>query len=220
MAKGVELDAAVVEPETGVSLSTWQELMDRMKQAGYGVIFSGTNPTTPFDSHQAAHALFALVRDMNAMSRFVCLPLTRMGNGTGAEAVLTWQTGYPFAVSLARGYPRFGPGEYTADAVLGRGRGRRGPCDRRRPQVEPFTRGVGASGGDTDGRDRFKRYRHDFLRESWVSLGHVWNQYRRHGLSCGRRGDSPPPRPVSVHAERSRDPDQNRPTNTRADGRS
>ena len=40
----------------------------------------------------------------------------------GADNVLTWQTGYPFAVSLARGYPRFGPGEYTATDVLGRGR--------------------------------------------------------------------------------------------------
>jgi formylmethanofuran dehydrogenase subunit B len=121
LAKGVELDATVVERETGVALSTWQELMDRMKRAAYGVIFSGTHPTTPFDSHQTAHAVFALVRDMNAWSRFVCLPLTRMGNGYGAEAVLTWQTGYPFGVSLARGYPRFGPGEFTADAVLGRG---------------------------------------------------------------------------------------------------
>ena len=44
LAKGVELDAAVVERETGVSLSTWQELMDRMKRAGYGVIFFRYRP--------------------------------------------------------------------------------------------------------------------------------------------------------------------------------
>ena len=45
----------------------------------------------------------------------------RPGNGTGAENVSTWQTGYPFAVNLARGYPRFGPGEFNAADALARG---------------------------------------------------------------------------------------------------
>ena len=121
LAKGVELDAALIEAETGVSLSIWRELMDRMKRARYGVIFSGSSATDPFDSHQWFHALFALVRDMNAFARFVCVPLGEPGNVTGAHNVLTWQTGYPFAVNLTRGYPRFGPGEYTAMELLGRG---------------------------------------------------------------------------------------------------
>ena len=34
--------------------------------------------------------------------------------------VLAWQTGYPFAVNLARGYPRYNPGEYSAQDVLER----------------------------------------------------------------------------------------------------
>ena len=37
LAKGVELDPAEVEAETGVPLAMWQELMDRMKRAKYGV---------------------------------------------------------------------------------------------------------------------------------------------------------------------------------------
>src|SRR5262249_18428928 len=43
------------------------------------------------------------------------------GDVTGADTVLLWQTGYPFGVNLARGYPRFNPGEFTADEVLQRG---------------------------------------------------------------------------------------------------
>jgi formylmethanofuran dehydrogenase subunit B len=39
---------------------------------------------------------------------------------TGGDAVVTWRTGYPFGVNLARGYPRFNPGEYTAADVLAR----------------------------------------------------------------------------------------------------
>jgi formylmethanofuran dehydrogenase subunit B len=34
--------------------------------------------------------------------------------------VLTWQTGYPFGVNFARGYPRYNPGEFSAPAMLAR----------------------------------------------------------------------------------------------------
>ena len=39
----------------------------------------------------------------------------------GADAVLCWLTGFPFAVNLARGYPRYNPGEYSANELLERG---------------------------------------------------------------------------------------------------
>lgn len=58
--------------------------------------------------------LFALVTDLNAHTRFSVIPMRGHGNVTGADQVFTWQTGFPFAVNLARGYPRYGPGEYTA----------------------------------------------------------------------------------------------------------
>jgi formylmethanofuran dehydrogenase subunit B len=43
------------------------------------------------------------------------------GDVTGADTVLLWQTGYPFGVNLARGYPRYNPGEFTANEMLERG---------------------------------------------------------------------------------------------------
>ena len=58
---------------------------------------------------------------MNAHTRFVCKPMRGHGNVTGADNVVTWRTGYPFAVNLARGYPRFNPGEYTTADTLARG---------------------------------------------------------------------------------------------------
>ena len=58
---------------------------------------------------------------MNAHTRFVCKPMRGHGNVTGADNVVTWRTGYPFGVNLARGYPRFNPGEYTTADTLGRG---------------------------------------------------------------------------------------------------
>jgi formylmethanofuran dehydrogenase subunit B len=121
LAKGVDLDPAEVEAETGVPLAMWQELMDRMKRAKYGALLFGTElPMTP-DDHLTSHALLALARDMNAHARFVCQPMRGAGNVTGADNVVTWRTGYPFAVNLARGYPRFNPGEYTTADTLARG---------------------------------------------------------------------------------------------------
>ncbi len=35
--------------------------------------------------------------------------------------VLAWQTGYPFSVNFARGYPRYNPGEFSAQDMLERG---------------------------------------------------------------------------------------------------
>jgi formylmethanofuran dehydrogenase subunit B len=42
------------------------------------------------------------------------------GDVTGADSVLCWQTGYPFSINLNRGYPRYNPGEYSAEGLLAR----------------------------------------------------------------------------------------------------
>ena len=62
-----------------------------------------------------------LARDLNEFTRFYAKPMRGHGNVTGADNVVSWQTGYPFGVSLGRGYPRFNPGEYTTADTLARG---------------------------------------------------------------------------------------------------
>ena len=124
LAKGIELNPVEIEVETGIPLSTWQALMNRMQQAKYGVILYGTGSTGSHGSHLDSHALLALVRELNDFTRFVCMRMLGGGNPTGAKNVLTWLTGYPAAVNLARGYPRYGPGEYNAGVIL-----ERGECD-------------------------------------------------------------------------------------------
>jgi formylmethanofuran dehydrogenase subunit B len=121
LAKGVVLEAVQVEQETGVPLATWQSLMDRMKAAKYGVVLFDMDLNSTRGTHLNSYAILALTRDMNAHTRFVCKPMREHGNVTGADNVVTWRTGYPFGVNLARGYPRFNPGEYTAAEILARG---------------------------------------------------------------------------------------------------
>jgi formylmethanofuran dehydrogenase subunit B len=68
----------------------------------------------------AALALASLVRDLSRDRHAVTLGLREDGNARGAEDVLAWQTGFPAAVSFARGHPRAGPGELSAAALLER----------------------------------------------------------------------------------------------------
>jgi len=118
--RGLPLKAKQVERQTGVRLSDWQALVERMVSSHYGTILTGDGRHGPLP-HLASDALGALVRELNARARFVTMALRSTRAGLSADQVLTWQTGYPFAVSLAQGYPQFGPGEFSAAAVLGRG---------------------------------------------------------------------------------------------------
>ncbi len=120
LAQGIELDADEVERETGQPLSVFEDLMQRMKAARFGVIFFGMGLTMTRGKHANSEALLALTRDMNKYTRFVCKPNRGHGNVTGADNVVAWRTGFPFGVNLGRGYPRFNPGEYTAADVLAR----------------------------------------------------------------------------------------------------
>jgi formylmethanofuran dehydrogenase subunit B len=115
------LDALAVEKGTRVPLSAWQDLVHRMKRARFGVILFGTGLAMTRGRYLNGEAVLALTRDLNAFTRFVCLPMRGKGNVAGADNVLLWTTGYPFGVNFSRGYPRYNPGEFTAADVLSRG---------------------------------------------------------------------------------------------------
>eukprot|EP00456_Euglypha_rotunda_P039941 TRINITY_DN307_c0_g1_i4.p1 TRINITY_DN307_c0_g1~~TRINITY_DN307_c0_g1_i4.p1 ORF type:complete len:177 (-),score=42.12 TRINITY_DN307_c0_g1_i4:305-802(-) len=68
--------------------------------------------------HRNVEALLRLVIDLNQFTRFHARRLRNVGDVSGADSVLCWQTGYPFSVNLARGYPRYNPDEYSAGDVL------------------------------------------------------------------------------------------------------
>jgi len=121
LAKGIDVDPDQVQRETGIELVRWQDLMARMKAAKFGVILFGMGLTMTRGKHLNSDALLSLARDMNAFTRFVVAPMRGHGNVTGADNVVTWQTGYPFGVNMSRGYPRFNPGEYTTSDTLARG---------------------------------------------------------------------------------------------------
>jgi formylmethanofuran dehydrogenase subunit B len=120
LVKGVELDESITE-ETGVSLEQLQDLAKRMKECKFGIIFFGMGLSMTRGKHLNVEAALGLARDLNEFTRFYAKPMRGHGNVTGADNVVSWQTGYPFGVSLGRGYPRFNPGEFTTSDTLARG---------------------------------------------------------------------------------------------------
>jgi formylmethanofuran dehydrogenase subunit B len=96
-------------------LDDLEQLAGRLRACTYGAVLHG--PAGYVDTL----GLLALVRDLAPIAHVVALPLRRDGNARGAEDVLAWQTGYPAAVSFARGHPRSRSGEFSAAGLLERG---------------------------------------------------------------------------------------------------
>lgn len=107
-------------PETGLSREQLRDLAGRMTRCRYGAVFFGLGLAQRKLGHLTVDALLRLVADLNAHTRFVARRLRLPGDVTGADTVLCWQTGYPFAVNLSRPYPRYNPGEFAAEALLTR----------------------------------------------------------------------------------------------------
>lgn len=119
LVRGVDVDVAAAD-DTGVPLSIWQDLAQRMKQCRFGVLFFGMGLSMTRGKHLNVEAALHLSQDLNRFTRFYAQPMRGHGNVTGADNVLSWQTGYPFGVSLHLGYPRFNPGEFTTADTLAR----------------------------------------------------------------------------------------------------
>src|SRR5437899_4766042 len=120
LVKGVELDPSVGD-EIGIRLAQSQDLADRMKKCKFGMFFFGMGLSMTRGKHLNVEAALAMARDLNEYTRFYAKPMRGHGNVTGADNVVSWQTGYPFGVSLHRGFPRFNPGEFTTADTLARG---------------------------------------------------------------------------------------------------
>ena len=118
--KGRKVDPNLAE-RTGVPLATMEDLVQRMKSCRYGVLFFGMGLTMTRGRHFNSGAVLALATDLNEFTHFVAKPVRGHGNVTGADNVVSWQTGYPFGVNFSRGYPRFNPGEFTTVDLLARG---------------------------------------------------------------------------------------------------
>lgn len=102
----------------GVSREDIYELAEKMKNCDFGVLFFGMGLTQSSGKHRTINNAISLVRDLNRYTKFNIMMMRGHYNVTGANEVLAWETGYPYAVDFSRGYPRYNPGETSAVDVL------------------------------------------------------------------------------------------------------
>ncbi|QDU97800.1 formylmethanofuran dehydrogenase subunit B [Lignipirellula cremea] len=106
--------------DTGLPHADLVALAEQMKTCRYGAVFFGLGLAQRGIGHANVEALLRLVDELNQHARFIARRMRIPGDVTGADSVLCWSTGYPFAVNFARGYPRYNPGEYSANELLER----------------------------------------------------------------------------------------------------
>lgn len=119
LVQGKMLDTGRVQRDTGLSLESLNRLVQRLTAARYGALFLGGRLLD--GTMEMMEAVSLLVRDLNRHTRFVVLGMGEPGNVQGAEAAITWQTGFPSSVDLASGFPRSLPGTTSAETRLVRG---------------------------------------------------------------------------------------------------
>lgn len=104
----------------GVSISDIEEMADMMVNCELGILFFGLGLTHSMGKSENISAAIRLVAELNAKTKFLMMPMRGHFNVTGANKVLSWQMGYPFAVDFSHGYPRYNPGDTSAVDLLTR----------------------------------------------------------------------------------------------------
>jgi formylmethanofuran dehydrogenase subunit B len=116
--RGIPVDR---QTSPGAPVGLLEDLAERIKSCRYGIVFFGLGLSMTGGGQHNVEALLLLVRDLNQHTRFCARRMRIPGDVSGADTVLAWQTGYPFSVNFARGYPRYNPGEFSAQDILERG---------------------------------------------------------------------------------------------------
>jgi len=118
IAPGDEVDSlgvmrAIVQGRLGADDERFRpatELARRLLQARYVALVADGEPgLNPPPDADRAEALLGLAQALNGPTRCALSTLRGGGNRAGADQVLTWQTGFPYAVDFARGYPAYRP---------------------------------------------------------------------------------------------------------------
>jgi formylmethanofuran dehydrogenase subunit B len=107
-----ELRARLLGRTLGESAGPAADLADlagRLEAAKYVAIVADGEAAGERRSPDRTEALITLAQALNAPTRAALSTLRGGGNRSGAEAVMTWQTGFPFAVDFSRGFPRYQP---------------------------------------------------------------------------------------------------------------
>jgi formylmethanofuran dehydrogenase subunit B len=86
-----------------------KQLTELLTKAKYVVIVHDGDGASGRRAPERAEGLISLAQTLNGPTRAALSTLRGGGNRSGAEVVLTWQTGFPFAVDFTLEAPRYRP---------------------------------------------------------------------------------------------------------------
>jgi formylmethanofuran dehydrogenase subunit B len=96
------------------------EIAGRLVKARYSAIVHEAEPgAEPARDPYRTEGLLGLAQALNGPSRAALSSLRAGGNRSGAEAALTWLTGYPMAVTYRSGVPEYRPASRGVAAAAG-----------------------------------------------------------------------------------------------------
>ncbi|MDF2770817.1 MAG: formylmethanofuran dehydrogenase subunit [Geminicoccaceae bacterium] len=122
LASASEEERAHLGNREGTAWMNARKLAPLLLDARYGALVYDAEPDERASrSPSRFDALAALAQALNGATRYAAIALRAGGNRSGADAVLTAQTGYPMAVDFARGTPRYRPHDGSAVASLEHG---------------------------------------------------------------------------------------------------
>ncbi|HDS45391.1 MAG TPA: formylmethanofuran dehydrogenase subunit B [Methanomicrobia archaeon] len=114
--------ADIVPDEVGgVSKAQLMEIAEMVKGAKFVMTFFGMGVTHTGARHNNIVNAIQFTRAAHTHTKASIMPLRGHYNVAGINQVLTWETGFPFAIDMARGYPWYNPGEDSATDCLWRG---------------------------------------------------------------------------------------------------
>lgn len=102
----------------GVKKEQIKQLAEVAKSKKFGLIFFGMGLTQTIGKHRNIDMAISWTADMNKYTKFSLIPMRGHYNVTGSGQVMSWQSGFPFAMDFSRGYPRYNPGETAANDIL------------------------------------------------------------------------------------------------------
>ena len=105
--------------DTPAGIAGLPELAARLVNAKYVAIVTGGEDGDPARPSQRAEGLIALTQALNGPTRAALFTLRNGDNRNGVESLLTWQTGFPFAVDFRSGAPSYSADRRGLDDLAG-----------------------------------------------------------------------------------------------------
>ncbi len=105
----------------GVPKEQLLELANMVKEAKFVMTFFGMGVTHTGARHNNIVNAIQFTRAAHLHTKASIMPLRGHYNVAGINQVCTWETGFPFAIEMARGYAWYNPGELSATDLLYRG---------------------------------------------------------------------------------------------------